>query len=86
MVHPVRKVRRGEKFRIHEDKLVVSNVHRPSFTAYLPLANVDTGAAVIVMPGGSFRELWITNEGYRLADWLAQRGIAAFVLKDRLQR
>ncbi len=76
----------GEKFRIVGDKLVVSNVHQPSITLYLPPSNLATGAAVIVAPGGSFRELWITHEGYGPADWLAQRGIAAFVLKYRLQR
>jgi acetyl esterase/lipase len=74
-----------EKYRIVGDLLVVSGVNRPSITLYLPAKEKATGAAIIVAPGGSFREIWITHEGYRVADWLAQHGIAAFVLKYRLQ-
>ena len=43
-----------------------------------------TGAAVIIAPGGSHRELWIDHEGHAPARWLSERGIAAFVLKYRL--
>ncbi len=66
--------------------LVVSQVNSPSLTVFLPPKKIATGAAVIVAPGGAFRELWITVEGYRVAGWLSQQGIAAFVLKYRLPR
>jgi len=46
--------------------------------------NVTT--AVIVAPGGAFRALSVDNEGLAVARWLAQRGIAAFVLIYRLVR
>lgn len=69
-----------------DDILVVSHVNSPSLTVFLPPKKIATGAAVIVAPGGGFRELWITVEGYRVADWLSQQGIAAFVLKYRLPR
>lgn len=65
---------------------VVSNVHRPTLTAYLPAADRATGAGVIVMPGGGHRELWVDHEGHTVARWLAERGVAAFVLKYRLAR
>jgi acetyl esterase/lipase len=81
----------GEKYRLNgspeaaaDDILVISSVHRPSITLFLPPKKVATGAAMIVAPGGAFRELWITDEGYRVGEWLSQRGIAAFVLKYRL--
>jgi endo-1,4-beta-xylanase len=45
-----------------------------------------TGAAILVIPGGGHRLLAITHEGYNVAEWLAERGIAAFVLKHRLAR
>ena len=45
-----------------------------------------TGAAVIVAPGGGFRTLSMQNEGWDVAKALADRGIAAFVLKYRLNQ
>lgn len=65
---------------------VVSSIHRPSITPYLPDRSTATGAAIIVAPGGGHRELWIDHEGYNVAQWLRERGIAAFVLKYRLAR
>jgi acetyl esterase/lipase len=69
-----------------DDILVISQVNSPSLTVFLPPKKIATGAAVIVAPGGAFKELWITVEGYRVADWLSQQGITAFVLKYRLPR
>ena len=65
---------------------VVSNVHRPSLTVYPAALARATGAAVLVIPGGGHRELWMDHEGYNVAQWLSERGIAAFVLKYRLAR
>jgi len=64
---------------------VVSNVHRPSLTAYLPGKN-PTHTAVIIVPGGGHRELWTDHEGHDVARFLNERGIAAFVLFYRLAR
>ena len=65
-------------------ELAVSSIHNPSITPYLPAKDKATGAAVLVIPGGGHRLLAITHEGYNVAEWLAERGIAAFVLKHRL--
>ena len=65
---------------------VVSNVHNPSITLYLPPKDKNTGASVIVIPGGGHREMWVDHEGHNVARWLNTRGIAAFVLKYRLAR
>ncbi len=75
-----------EQIRQQGSDQIISGVHRPSLTVYLPAKGTATGAAVIVAPGGSYRELWITHEGYRVGEWLSQHGIAAFVLKYRLPR
>jgi acetyl esterase/lipase len=62
----------------------VTNIHKPSITVYLPEKGKSNGAAVIVAPGGGHKLLCTTHEGSNVAEWLAQHGIAAFVLKYRL--
>lgn len=62
---------------------IVRNVTQPTLTAYLPDPSRATGAAVVVAPGGGFLFLSIKSEGSDVAQWLASRGIAAFVLKYR---
>ncbi|WAC19581.1 alpha/beta hydrolase [Luteolibacter sp. SL250] len=64
----------------------ITNIHNPSITPYLPEASKSTGAAVIICPGGGHQKLCTGHEGYALAEWFQQRGIAAFVLKYRLSR
>ncbi len=77
-----------EKVRIAEKTLdhVISNIHNPSITAFLPDKQKATGVAVIIAPGGGHSELWIDHEGYNPAKWLQAQGIAAFVLKYRLAK
>jgi acetyl esterase/lipase len=61
----------------------IRNVTRPTLTPYLPKAGTGNGAAVLVVPGGGFKFVSASNEGWPIAWWLSQRGIAAFVLKYR---
>jgi acetyl esterase/lipase len=65
---------------------VISSVHRPSITLYLPPKESATGAAVVIAPGGGHSELWIDHEGYNVAAFLSGRGVAGIVLKYRLAR
>ncbi len=65
---------------------VVSSVHQPSITPYLPTPETATGAAVVIAPGGGHSALWMDHEGYNVARWLSEHGVAAFVLKYRLAR
>lgn len=81
---PGSEARRHESEKVDGDK--VSNIHHPSLTVYLPAKDTATGTAVIVVPGGGHRLLVMNHEGYNVGEWLAQRGIAAFVLKHRLGR
>lgn len=62
----------------------VRNVSQATLQPFLPPAHLATGDAVIVAPGGGFRGLAIENEGWVVARALAERGIAAFVLKYRV--
>ncbi|WP_271299573.1 alpha/beta hydrolase [Sphingomonas sp. CV7422] len=60
------------------------NVTVATLTPFLPDPGKASGAAVIVAPGGGFRTLSMENEGWDVARALAAKGVAAFVLKYRL--
>jgi endo-1,4-beta-xylanase len=76
-----------ESVRITEQgEHVISSIHHPSILPYIPPKGTATGAAVLVIPGGGHRELWMDHEGYNIAAWLSHHGIAAFVLKYRLAK
>jgi acetyl esterase/lipase len=60
------------------------NITTATLTPFLPKPVQANGTAVIVAPGGGFRWLSMGNEGWEVAQALADKGIAAFVLKYRL--
>lgn len=60
------------------------NISTATLTPFLPEKGKANGAAVIVAPGGGFRWLSMGNEGWEVAEALAKKGVAAFVLKYRL--
>ena len=60
------------------------NVSTATLTPFLPAPGTANGAAVIVAPGGGFRWLSMGNEGWEVAEALTKHGVAAFVLKYRL--
>lgn len=60
------------------------NISSATLTPFLPEPDKANGAAIIVAPGGGFRWLSMGNEGWEVAEALAEQGIAAFVLKYRL--
>ncbi|MBA2079689.1 alpha/beta hydrolase [Rhodanobacter sp. PCA2] len=61
----------------------ISNVSRPTMTVYPPQGK-NTGAAVVVIPGGGFEILAIDLEGTEICDWLTSRGITCVLLKYRV--
>ena len=80
---PGYEARRDEPERIQGETVV--NIHNPSVIVFLPRKEISTGVGMIVAPGGGHTSLWIMHEGFNAAQMLADRGIAAFVLKNRLQ-
>ncbi|TPG43590.1 alpha/beta hydrolase [Sphingomonas koreensis] len=62
------------------------HVNNPSITAYLPDPHNATGTAIVIVPGGGHELLVTTTEGDDVAHWLADRGVAAFVVRYRLFR
>jgi len=61
---------------------VVTNVSIPTMEVFRP--ENPNGTAVVVAPGGGLYALSIESEGTQVAEWLAKKGITAFVLKYRL--
>jgi acetyl esterase/lipase len=61
----------------------VERVLRPTMTVYSPRAN-NTGAAVVVFPGGGYSVLAIDLEGTEVCDWLTAKGITCVLLKYRV--
>jgi acetyl esterase/lipase len=63
--------------------VAVSNVSRPTMTIYSPTGK-NTGAAVVVFPGGGYQILAIDLEGTEVCDWLTPEGITCVLLKYRV--
>ena len=61
----------------------VDNVTVPTMTVYSPNGK-NTGAAVIVFPGGGYQVLAIDLEGTEVCDWLTRKGITCVLLKYRV--
>lgn len=66
-----------------ETKGAVTNVTKPTMTVYAPQGK-NTGAAVVVFPGGGFQILAIDLEGTEICDWLTSNGITCVLLKYRV--
>jgi endo-1,4-beta-xylanase len=64
----------------------VTNIHEPSLTLYLPARDKASGTAAIIAPGGGHRYLVVDLEGELVAKKLNELGVAAFVLRSRLER
>lgn len=62
----------------------VKNIHNPSVTVFRPPADKANGCAVVIAPGGGFRELVFDAEGRQAAEFLNTLGVTAFALKYRL--
>jgi acetyl esterase/lipase len=62
---------------------VFSQVSNPAYTIHKPENGKGNGVAIVICPGGGFRDVWIDREGNDLGIWLAKRGITSLVLKYR---
>ena len=62
----------------------VRNVSVAEIYVYLPKMGINTGAAVVICPGGGYMMEAMDHEGYDMASWLASQGVAGIVLKYRL--
>ena len=72
-----------EIVRPNGNDIRVMNVSVPTITVYKPENGIDTGAAVIIAPGGANMYLSWLSEGVNVARWLQQHGVTGIVLKYR---
>jgi acetyl esterase/lipase len=61
----------------------INNVSRPTMTVYSPQGK-NTGAAVVVFPGGGYQIVAIDLEGTEACEWLTSKGITCVLLKYRV--
>lgn len=62
----------------------LANVSEPSLTVFRPPAEGNTGACVLICPGGGYYILAMKHEGTQVAEWLNSIGVTAVVLKYRV--
>ncbi|MBS0482317.1 MAG: alpha/beta hydrolase [Proteobacteria bacterium] len=63
----------------------IKNVSVPTMTVF-PAKGQNTGAAVVVFPGGGFEELAIDLEGTEVCDWITAKGVTCIVSKYRVPK
>jgi acetyl esterase/lipase len=84
-VHMSPRLTRKE-VEVTEPTRLVTNVSKPTITIYRPARDRDTGAAVLICPGGGYWNLYWQLEGEEVAAWLNSRGITGILLKYRVPR
>jgi acetyl esterase/lipase len=68
----------------NDDIIRVSDVSQPTISVYRPKKDIDTGAAVMICPGGGYNILAWNLEGTEVAKWLNSIGVTGIVLKYRV--
>jgi acetyl esterase/lipase len=63
--------------------VIVGKVSRPTMTVYSPTTK-NTGAAMVIFPGGGYWVLYMDLEGTEVCDWLTSKGITCVLLKYRV--
>ncbi|HOI49350.1 MAG TPA: alpha/beta hydrolase [Prolixibacteraceae bacterium] len=66
------------------DGVRVRYVSEAEMYVFLPSKDKNSGAAVVICPGGGYAIEAMDHEGYDMARWLSERGVAGIVLKYRL--
>jgi acetyl esterase/lipase len=62
----------------------LGNVSKPTITVYRPAPEKDTGASVVVCPGGGYSILALDLEGTEICEWLNSIGVTGILLKYRV--
>src|SRR5262245_21109869 len=71
---------------VTEPTRLVTNVTKPSISIYRPAKEKNTGAAMIICPGGGYWNLYWQLEGEEVAAWANSIGVTGIILKYRVPR
>ena len=67
-----------------DNTIRLANVTSPTLTVYAPSKEKNTGAAVVICPGGGYNILALNKEGTEVAEWLSSIGVTGILLKYRV--
>ena len=65
---------------------MITGVTKPTITIYPAPADKNTGAAMLIFPGGGYWDLYWEIEGEEVAQWLNSIGVTGIILKYRVPR
>ena len=75
-----------KQVEVTEPTQMITDVTKPTLTIYRPAKDKDTGAAVLICPGGGYWNLYWQLEGEEIAAWLNSVGATGIILKYRVPR
>jgi acetyl esterase/lipase len=75
-----------KQVEVTESTRMITNVTKPTITIYRPAKDKDTGAAMLICPGGGYWNLFWELEGEEVAAWLNSLGVTGIILKYRVPR
>lgn len=75
-----------KQVEVTEQTRLITRVSTPTITIYRPAKQKDTGAAVLIFPGGGYWDLYWQLEGEEVAEWLNSLGVTGIILKYRVPR
>ena len=75
-----------KQVEVTEPTRMVTNVTKPTITVLRPAKEKDTGAAILICPGGGYWNLYWQLEGEEVAAWLNSLGVTGIIVKYRVPR
>jgi acetyl esterase/lipase len=75
-----------KQVEVTEPTRMITNVTKPTITIYRPAKDKDTGAAMLICPGGGYWNLYWELEGEEVAEWANSLGMTGIILKYRVPR
>lgn len=75
-----------KQVEVTEQTKLITAVSTPTLTIYRPAQDKNTGAAMVICPGGGYWDLYWQIEGEEVAEWLNSIGVTGIILKYRVPR